>query len=325
MANIEMIIDSIRVSLMNYQVMKGGTISGFADVPRVVILKEKEGARYLPILIGSAEADAIDVKIQGGSPSRPLTPDFTCAAIDALGASLQSVIINKLENDCFYAKVILQANREQKEIDCRPSDALALAVRKDVPIFADAKVLKKAGMLLDEETGKPFEPSSAEFESSSEEVSVEQKAGKGRLDIFSEAVQDILATSEVEAKRLNCGYVCTGHLLMALAKETNTASQVMKNEGVNVGRIQLDMKTLMKEEHAIEGGGVGLTPAVKEAIQISISEAKRLGSEEVLPEHILLGLVHASDGIAANQLKNWGITPETVYIELIRLYTGARF
>ena len=114
-------------------------------------------------------------------------------------------------------------------------------------------------------------------------------------------------------------------LLLVPLKETNTASQVMKNEGVNVGRIQLDMKTLMKEEHAIEGGGVGLTPAVKEAIQISISEAKRLGSEEVLPEHILLGLVHASDGIAANQLKNWGITPETVYIELIRLYTGARF
>ena len=170
-------------------------------------------------------------------------------------------------------------------------------------------------MLLDEETGKPFEPSSAG-------VSVRQKAGKGRLDIFSEAVQDILATSEAEAKRLNYSYVCTGHLLMALVKEMNTATKVIENAGVNLGRIQLDMKTLMKKEHAIEGGGVGLTPAVKEAMQISIAEAKRLGSEKVLPEHILLGLVRASDGIAANQLKNSGITPETVYIELIRLYTG---
>jgi len=303
MANIEMVIDSIRVSLMNYQ--------------RVVILKEKEGVRYLPIWIGPAEADAIAVKIQGVSLSRPLTHDFTCAAIDALGASLQSAIINKLENDTFYAKVVLQADRGQKEIDCRPSDALAVAVRKGVPIFADEKVLKKAGMLLDAETGKPFE-------SSSEGVSVGQKAGEGRLDIFSDAVQDILGKSEVEAKRLNCGYVCTGHLLMALAKETNTATNVMKNAGVNLSRIQLDMKTLMKEEHSIEGGGVGLTPAVKEAIQISIAEAKRLGSEKVLPEHILLSLVRASDGIAANQLKNSGITPEAVYIELIRLYTGNR-
>jgi len=284
---------------------------------RVVILKEKEGARYLPIWIDPANADAIAVKMQGVSLPRPLTHDFTCAAIDALGASLQSVVINKLETDTFYAKVVLQVNSEQLDIDCRPSDALAVAVRKGVPIFADEKVLKKAGMLLDEETGK-------QFGSFSEEVSVGQKAGKERLDIFSDAVQDILAKSEVEAKRLNCGYVCTGHLLIALAKEMNTATNVMKSVGVNLTKIQVDMETLITQEHAIEGGGVGLTPAVKEAIQISIVEAKRLGSEKVLPEHVLLGLVRASDGIAANQLKNSGITPETVYIELIRLYMGNR-
>jgi bifunctional DNase/RNase len=319
MANIEMVIDSIRVSLMNPQGMsyQGGSVSGIPAPPRIVILKEKEGARYLPIWIGPAEADSIAVKIQGVSLSRPLTHDFICVVIDALGASLQSAIINELENDTFYAKVVLQVEGEQLEIDCRPSDALAVAVRKGVPIFADEEVLKKAGVLLDEETGKTFEPSSAG-------ATVGQKVGKGRLDIFSEAVQDILATSEAEAKRLNCGYVCTGHLLMALAKETNTATKVMENAGVNLGRIQLDIKTLMKEEHAIEGGGIGLTPAVREAIQISIAEAKRLGSEEVLPEHVLLGLVRASDAIAANQLKNSGITPETVYIELIRLYTGNR-
>ena len=299
MANIEMIIDSIRVSLMNNQ--------------RVVILKEKEGVRYLPIWIGAAEADAIAVKIQGVSLSRPLTHDFTCAAIDSLGASLQSAIINKLEDETFYAKVVLQADKEQKELDCRPSDALAMAVRAGVPIFVDEEVLKNASILLPEETGKPFAPSS-------EEASVERRADKGRLDLFSEAAQDILAKSEAEAKRTNCSYVSTGHLLMALAKEKNTATQVMKNADINLRRIYRDMKTLMKRENDIEGGGVGLTPAVKETIQKSISEAKRLGSEKVLPEHILLGLVSTSDGIAANQLKNSGITPETVYVELIRLY-----
>lgn len=299
MANIEMKIDGIRVSLMNYQ--------------RVVLLKEKRGARYLPIWIGPAEADAIAVEIQNVPLSRPLTHDFTCAAIDALGGSVQSVIISKLEADTFYAKVVLQVNRGQKELDCRPSDALAVAVRKDVPIFADEKVLEKAGVLQDEETEKSSGPSSTG-------VSVKQKAGEEHLDAFSEAVRDILAASETEAKRLNCGYVCTGHLLIALAKVMNTATKVMENSGVRVGRIQLDMKTLMQKEQAIEGGGVGLTSATKEAIQISIAEAKRLGSEKVLPEHILLGLVRASDGIAANQLKDLGITPETVYAELIRFY-----
>jgi bifunctional DNase/RNase len=299
MANIEMVIDSIRVSLMNNQ--------------RVVILKEKEGVRYLPIWIGPTEADAIAVKMQDVQLSRPLTHDFTCTVIDTLGASLESATINRLENDTFYAKVVLRVEGVPLEIDCRPSDALAVAVRKDVSIFADEQVLKKASVLVDEETGKPFEPSS-------EKVSVGQKTGEGRLDLFSKAAQDILAKSEVEAKRMDCSYVCTGHLLMALAKEKNTATQVMKNAGINLRRIYRDMKTLMKRETDIEGGGVGLTPAVKETIQISIAEAKRLGSEKVLPEHILLGLVSASDGIAANQLKNSGITPETVYVELIRLY-----
>lgn len=300
MANIEMVIDSIRVSQMNYQ--------------RVVILREKEGERYLPCWIGPAEADAIAVKMQGVRVPRPLTHDFTCAAIDALGGSVQSVIINKLEKDTFYAKVVLESDSGQMEIDCRPSDALAVAVRKGVPIFTDEKVLNKAGILLDEETGKPFEPSS-------EKVPVGHNLVKGRLEVFSESAQDILDTAETEAERMNFSYVCTGHLLLALAKEMNTATEVIQNAGVNLAKIQLNMETLMKDEHNIEGGGTGLTPAVKEAIQVSITEAKRLGSDKVLPEHILLGLVRSSDGIAANGLKDAGINPETIYVELICLYT----
>jgi len=302
MANIEMVIDSIRVSLMNYQ--------------RVVILKEREGARYLPIWIGPAEADAIAVKMQGVALARPLTHDFTCVAIDALGGTVQSVVINELQDDCFYAKVVLQADRKQKDIDCRPSDALAVAIRKDAPIFADEKVLEKAAVLLDEETTKQFESPKA--------VSAGQKVDKGSLDIFSDTVQDTLDASEAEAKHMNCSYVCTGHLLVALVRKPSAATRVMENAGINLGRIQLDMQRLMKQEHHIECGGDGLTPAVKETMQISITEAKQLGSEKVLPEHVLLGLVRASDGIVANHLKNLGITPEIVYIELIRLYAGTR-
>jgi hypothetical protein len=303
MANIEMVIDSIRVSLMNYQ--------------RVVILREKEGERYLPCWIGPAEADAIAVKMQGVSVPRPLTHDFVCQIIDSLGGKVVSAIIDKLKNDTFYAKLIVSVNDKQIQIDCRPSDALAVAIRKGIPVFADDKVLKKAGVLLDAETGKPLS------EPSSERITTSQRPTKVRLETSFEFVQDIFDTAEAEAKRLNCSYVCTGHLLLALAKEMNTATEVMENAGVNLTKIQLDVETLMKEEHGVEGGGTGLTPALKETIQISIAEAKRLGSEKVLPEHILLGLVRASDGIASNQLKNAGIDPETVYVELIRLYIGA--
>jgi len=285
---------------------------------KVVILKEKMAERCLPIWIGPAEADAIAVKMQGVRVPRPLTHDFTCAVIYALGGSVQSVIINKLENDTFYAKLVLESDSGQMEIDCRPSDALAVAVRKGVSVFVDEKVLNKAGILLDEETGKPFEPSS-------EEVPAGQKLDKGRLDVFSESAQDILDAAEIEAKRLNCSYVCTGHLLLALVKKVNMSTEALKNVGVNLAKIQLDIETSMKDEQNIEGGGTSLTPAVKEAIQVSITEAKRIGSKQVFPEHILLGLVRASDGIAANRLKDAGINPETIYVELIHLYTRLHY
>ena len=141
---IEMTIDSIRVSLMNYQ--------------RVVILKEKAAERYLPIWIGPAEADAIAVKLQGVSLPRPLTHDLLHSVIGALGANINSIIINDLKSDTFYAKIILNVDGGQTEIDSRPSDALALAVRAKAPIFADEEVLDKAGILLDKETGKPIAP-----------------------------------------------------------------------------------------------------------------------------------------------------------------------
>ncbi len=138
---IEMAIDSIRVSLMNYQ--------------RVVILKEKTAERYLPIWIGPAEADAIAVKLQGVNVPRPLTHDLLRSVIDALGASVNSIIVSDLKNDTFYAKIMLNVDGSVVEIDSRPSDALALAVRSEVPIFADESVMDKAGIYLDQETGKP--------------------------------------------------------------------------------------------------------------------------------------------------------------------------
>ncbi len=138
---IEMTIDSIRVSLMNYQ--------------RVVILKEKEADRYLPIWIGPAEADAIAVKLQNVELSRPLTHDLLQSVITTLGASVSYIVVNELQNDTFYAKLSLSVDGAEVEVDSRPSDALALAVRAGVPIYAEESVLDKAGIILEEEGGKP--------------------------------------------------------------------------------------------------------------------------------------------------------------------------
>jgi bifunctional DNase/RNase len=138
---IEMAIESIRVSMLNYQ--------------RVVILKEKASERYLPIWIGPAEADAIAVKLQEYQVPRPLTHDLLGNIIGALGAAVSSIIVCDLRNDTFFAKIVLSVDGKQVEIDSRPSDAIALAVRVKVPIFAEETVLDKAGIIIDPETGKP--------------------------------------------------------------------------------------------------------------------------------------------------------------------------
>ncbi len=112
----EMLIDSIRVSLMNYQ--------------RVVILKERRASRYLPIWIGSPEADSIAVKLQAVSIQRPLTHDLLGNVITTLGASVQHVVVSDLSNDTFFAKLVLAIpDGANVEVDCRPSDAIAVAVR----------------------------------------------------------------------------------------------------------------------------------------------------------------------------------------------------
>lgn len=131
---IELTIESIRVSLMNYQ--------------RVVILKEKDAERYLPIWIGPNEAEAIAVRLQEVNIARPLTHDLLRTVIDTLGARVTSVVVNDLANDTFYARIILDVNGRALEVDSRPSDAIALAVTARVPIYVSEDVLGEA---LDED------------------------------------------------------------------------------------------------------------------------------------------------------------------------------
>ncbi len=156
---VEMTIESIRVSLMNYQ--------------RVVILREKDSDRYLPIWIGPAEADAIAVRLQEVSVARPLTHDLLRSVIDTLGAVVEYVVVNDLSNDTFFARIMLQMDGRAVEIDSRPSDAIALAVRAQVPIFADEAVLEKAGVKLDEE-GQTLETIEGQTVETTKEVSPEE-------------------------------------------------------------------------------------------------------------------------------------------------------
>ena len=114
---------------------------------QVIVLKEKEGKRMLPVVIGIAEVNAIKLKLSGIKPPRPLTHDLLVSIIENLGAQLKKVLIDKLENNTFYAKLYLSVDHNKEVlIDARPSDSVALALRAGVPIFVEEEVLKEAGV-----------------------------------------------------------------------------------------------------------------------------------------------------------------------------------
>jgi bifunctional DNase/RNase len=136
-AMIRVTVDSIRVNLLSQQ--------------RMVMLREVDNRRYLPIWIGSFEADAIGAAIQGHEPPRPMTHDLLRNIITELGGTVQHIAITKLMEQTFYAQVVIDVRGVRREIDARPSDAIALCLRVDAPLYVAEQVLEQAAITLDEE------------------------------------------------------------------------------------------------------------------------------------------------------------------------------
>lgn len=126
-------VDSIRASLMSDH--------------RVIILKEVNAERYLPIWIGPYEAEAIRIRLLDVEVARPLTHDLLSNIIAGLGGAISHITVNDLRNDTFYAYITVNLNGRQVDIDSRPSDAIALAVRANVPIFVEEDIMAQAGIV----------------------------------------------------------------------------------------------------------------------------------------------------------------------------------
>lgn len=134
---IKVTIDSVRASLLSQH--------------RVVVLKEEGVERYLAIWIGPYEADAITIKLQSVEIARPLTHDLLHQSITKLGAKVSHILVNDLHDDTFYARVVMDRDGERLELDSRPSDAIALAVRTQSPIFVSEEVMEQAAVMPEEE------------------------------------------------------------------------------------------------------------------------------------------------------------------------------
>ena len=118
---------------------------------QLIVLREKNGERVLPIVIGLAEASAIKLKLSGFEPPRPLTHDLLHTTIGNLDATIERIVIDKLEENTFHAKVVLKTSSgQEKIIDARPSDSVALAVRAHAPIFVEDEIIRQSVMFNQE-------------------------------------------------------------------------------------------------------------------------------------------------------------------------------
>jgi bifunctional DNase/RNase len=158
-----------------------------------VVLGERRGQRRLPIVIGSFEAQAIAVAMENMIPNRPLTHDLFKSAMDTFDIKLKEVVINNLLDGIFYARLICVKNGEIFEIDSRTSDAVAMAVRSECPIFTYDFILEAAGVVLDDQ-----QHADNTSETDLTEYSAEQTIDRLPLDALHKRLQEVLEAEEYE-------------------------------------------------------------------------------------------------------------------------------
>lgn len=166
---VEVVIDSIRVSLMSQQ--------------RIVILREANADRYLPIWIGVYEAESITIALQEVEVARPLTHDLIKNIFNQLNARVLRVEVVALRDDTYYGNIVAEINGETLQIDSRPSDALALAVRTHVPILVARAVMDSAGIIPEEDMQETAKEESTQAE--------EAEGGSERLSIFEDFLEKL--------------------------------------------------------------------------------------------------------------------------------------
>ena len=168
---VEMTVESVRINLATQQ--------------RVVILKATKQERYLFIWIAYAEAYAIAVELQGTTSTRPLTHDLLKNILEELDAKIVSIVISDLIDEIYYARIVLDAAGRHVEIDSRPSDAIALAVRTKTPIYVEESVLERAGVVP--EQNEDPQPPGVRSESKTEEAADEDE----NLDAYRDFINSL--------------------------------------------------------------------------------------------------------------------------------------
>ena len=287
----EMTVEGVKVSHKNQQ--------------RVVVLKGKEVHKYLPIWIGPTEGDSIAMKLQGKDTVRPLTHDLMDSMIGDLGGTVKRVIVSELKAETFFGKIVLQRNGTTIERDSRPSDAIALAVRTGAPIYAEDAVLDRAGVEFDPETGEAISTNSQWDLRPFSEL---KEFGYA----FSEEAKQLLEEAGERASSLGHEEIAPEHILSALLDEDEGAgASVMASLGLDIAAIRVKIETHAERgNQESENDLLDFSEASRRVLHLARTEAYMIFQGQVGSEHLLLGLILADEGFAAQILKESGIKIE---------------
>jgi len=312
---IEMEIDSIRVSKLNGE--------------PVITLKEKGLDRYLAIWIESVGADAIERARRNVRAERPTTHDVMTSIIVSLGASIDHVLISALKRDAFHAKIALRLNDRQAEVDTRPSDALALAVRTGTPIYAEESVLDKAGITLEDgsEASRDFAAFLGKYESAYDGIRREvPRHHDGTYakahEVFSEAALGLLQEAQKAAKDMHSSAVEPLHILLAILESSHKhTTEMLRAFNVPSKEACARLKQLgALTQESTDTNAVELGEGGRRLLSVAIDEAQMLGGPAVAPEHLLLAALRESSQATLEALRPSTIPLEEAYRALAASY-----
>ena len=265
---------------------------------RVVFLKSKARERFLPIIVGVPEADAMAIALQKKQVPRPLTHDLMLSGFGALGASVTRVVVSRLEGETFLAQVHLNVGGRHEVLDARPSDSFALAVRAGAPIFVAEEVMERAGIesVQQTESGAYQVPSALQP---------------------TERMQKVLTLAHEEMARFGRDRIGEEHALLGiLAEGSSVAARALFATGVQLTAARAAVAAVSGFGDSAAPKTVPAEPANPNLRDLVVEEASRLGNKWVGTEHLLFALLRGDDGVASTILRQLGVAPDAVRQQL---------
>lgn len=291
------------------------------QAPHVVVLRELSGERVVPIWIGQPEAAALVMGRRGQRTPRPMTPDLALGLLEAAGARIERVVVESLRENTYFATVVVIVDGETREVDARPSDALNLATRAQVPIHVAADIVAAAGLTAWPAAHDPGDGGAAH----EHWIRVEDRRSTPPLIRIGTDSSATLRCAAEQARSLGHGWVRCEHLLLAvLGDEGGVAARLLADRGLTIDRARTTVVAGSGDPADVPapGGGVGLSPQAQRALRIARAEAWSMGTEAAGAGHLLLGVVQAGDSAALEILRDAGVGLPELYAELLAALRG---